>query len=66
MAAVTSQGYNSQSLINVPLCAEVLAYWDDFFESRYKREMEKRGLTADIGLDEYLDWWDMELKRIGK
>lgn len=45
---------------------EVISYWDDFFAKHYPAQMKKKGLSPDISDEDYLKWWDEELKRQGK
>jgi len=56
----------TQDLGRIPESHDVTAYWDDFFRNHYRKNMASRGLSVDVSNDEYLDWWDKELKRMGK
>ena len=49
-----------------PETQQEMAFWDDFFKHRFIEQMASRGLTADISHEDYLKWWDEELKKLGK
>nr|WP_252736607.1 MULTISPECIES: sulfatase [unclassified Psychrosphaera] len=45
---------------------KVSKYWDDFFNKHYQTQMAARGLSTDIGPDEYLAFWDKFMSDLGK
>jgi N-sulfoglucosamine sulfohydrolase len=50
-------------LIESPLIKD---YWDKFFKDFYIKVMKSRGLSPQISNEDYLKWWDEQLKRQGK
>ncbi|MBD3184827.1 sulfatase-like hydrolase/transferase [Candidatus Poribacteria bacterium] len=48
----------------VPEDEDIMAYWDNEAETRFAKNMKSRGLEPDASPEEYLKWWEEELKRM--
>lgn len=44
-----------------PEPAEVQAHWDEHMAASFRRAMEGRGLSPEIGDADYVDWWEGQL-----